>query len=138
MRAKKIFCMFMVVFMCFSITACGSKSDDSKEKYKLDYESTEVQPMSEERASADVLKQTEYEWLEGATIFPDGSSYSDYTYEDFVKHIGVDASQYQYSSDFDGRMYIWIAKESDNKMFSILLKESGGVWNLDSAGCANI
>ena len=138
MTAKKIFCIFMVVFMCFSITACGSKSDDSKEKYKLDYESTEVQPMSEERASADVLKETEYEWLEGGTIFPDGHPYSDLTYEDFVKHIGVDASQYQYSSDFDGRMYIWIAKESDNKMFSILLKESGGVWNLDSAGCANI
>ena len=106
MTAKKIFCMFMVVFMCFSIIACGGKSDEAKEKYKLDYESTDVQPISEERASADVLKETEYEWLEGETIFPDGHPYSDLTYEDFVKHIGVDASQYQYSSDFGGRMYI--------------------------------
>ncbi|NMA17376.1 MAG: hypothetical protein GX939_01210 [Clostridiaceae bacterium] len=89
-----------------------SKASDpavDKNPYNLDYESTEIQPMSEDkRASVETLRETAFEWLEGRIMFV-GTKFADYTYEDVAEHIGVDATYYYYNEHWPGRTYSWYA-----------------------------
>ena len=114
----------------------ASKASDpavDKNPYNLDYESTEIQPMSEDkRASVETLRETAFEWLERRQIFV-GTKFADYTYEDVAEHIGVDATYYYYNEHWPGRTYSWYAEGNDNVSFAIVLSERGGVWKLDAA-----
>jgi hypothetical protein len=113
----------------------GKDNDSAAEKnpYNLDYESTEMQPMSDKKASAETLRETAVEWLE-ERINRGEIEYADYTYEDVAEHIGVDASIYYYSDHeverWSGRVYAWYAEDDNTVFFSILLTESDGDWKL--------
>ena len=107
-----------------------SKAGDSaaeKNPYNLDYESTDIQFMSDKKASVETLRETAVEWLEGRTTFV-GTKFADYTYEDVAEHIGVDATYYYYNEHWPGRTYSWYAEGNDNVSFAIVVSERGGVW----------
>ena len=112
-----------------------SKAGDSaaeKNPYNLDYESTDIQFMSDKKASVETLRETAVEWLEGRTTLV-GTKFADYTYEDVAEHIGVDATYYYYNNQWPGRTYVWEAKDSNTVSFAIVLSERGGIWKLDAA-----
>ncbi|NLZ56364.1 MAG: hypothetical protein GX900_06860 [Clostridiaceae bacterium] len=149
---KKFAIVIIGILLIAGLVACGGKGDSGqvgetikadkagkvgdsateKNPYNLDYESTEIQPMSDKKASVETLRKTAVEWLEGRTIFA-GSKHADYTYEDIAEHIGVDATMYYYNVQWPGRTYVWEAKDDNTAWFSIVLKESGGIWKLDAA-----
>jgi len=111
----------------------ASDSAAEKNPYNLDYESTELQPMSEDKkASVETLRETAKEWLEGRSMFA-GTKFADYTYEDVAEHIGVDATYYYYNEQWPGRTYSWYAEDDNDVSFAIVLSERGGVWKLDAA-----
>lgn len=112
-----------------------SKAGDSaaeKNPYNLDYESTDIQFMSDKKASVETLRETAVEWLEGRTTLV-GTKFADYTYEDVAEHIGVDATIYYYDEHAPGRKYIWEAEDDCTIWFFIVLKERSGVWKLDES-----
>ena len=63
---KKFLILMVSIVMVFSFAACGGNSgngesgssSESSNAYNLDMKSTEAQPMSAERASAEVLRET--------------------------------------------------------------------------------
>ena len=116
----------------------GGKSDNAVEidgsSYGIDLTSTEVQQMSAERASKEKLDKTVTEWLEGNTMFYDSSL----TYKDFVDYIGIDATEYNFDSSFNARVYTWKAEESDNSVLSVWFKQSGNKWKLSMSGSTNL
>ncbi len=149
---KKFAVVIICILLIAGLVACGGKGDSGqvskasetsetsktvdsaaeKNPYNLDYESTEIQPMSDEKASVDALREAAKEWLEGRQIFA-GTKFADYTYEDVAKHIGVDATYYYYNKQWPGRTYVWEAEDDNNQSFAIVLSERGGVWKLDAA-----
>jgi len=116
----------------------GGKSNDVAEidgsSYGIDLTSTEVQQMSAERAPKEKLDKTVTEWLGGNTMFIDSSL----TYKDFVDYIGFDATEYNFDSSFNARVYTWKAEESDNSVLSVWFKQSGNKWKLSMTGSANL
>lgn len=109
-------------------------------KYNIDYESSEVQAMSDERASSHRLWETVNEYLESATMFFSFSKQSKYTYEDFVTYIGCDATNYFFDSKNNARTYTWIAKDNETAKFSALftLKSDENRWTLKFSGSTNL
>ncbi len=147
---KKFAVVIICILLIAGLVACGGKGDSGqvskasetsetsktvdsaaeKNPYNLDYESTEFQPMSDEKASVETLRETAKEWLEGRQKFA-GTKFADYTYEDVAEHIGVDATIYYYDDQLSGRKYVWEAEDDITVWFFIVLKERGGVWKLD-------
>lgn len=113
-----------------------SGSDSSS--YGIDLASTEVQQMSEERATKEKLGEAVAEWLEGNTMFPEGTEMGKRTYQDFVDFIGCDATQYSFDDSHEARSYTWIAEEADNSKLTAWFTERGGSWNLSFTGSANL
>jgi len=111
----------------------GGKEESTVSDYGIDFDSEEVQAMSEERAALEKLQETVQEWLDGATFFLDDSR----TYGDFVGFIGCDATEYNF--DGSARCYTWIADGADNSKLSVWFKENAaGNWCLYSTGSANL
>ena len=109
-------------------------------KYNINYESSDIQVMSEEKASAYKLWKTVNEYLGGNTMFFSFSEQSRYTYEDFVSYIGVDASNYFFDTKNKARTYTWIAKDNETAKFSALfkLKSDEDKWTLNFSGSTNL
>jgi NOL1/NOP2/fmu family ribosome biogenesis protein len=155
---KKFVIVIISILLIVGLVACGGKDDSGqvnkpsetsktseasetskagdsaaeKNPYNLDYESTDIQFMSDKKASVETLRETAVEWLEGRTTLV-GTKFADYTYEDVAEHIGVDATYYYYNEHWPGRTYSWYAEGNDNVSFAIVLSERGGVWKLDAA-----
>ena len=108
--------------------------------YNINYESSDIQVMSEEKASAYKLWKTVNEYLGGNTMFFSFSEQSKYTYEDFVSYIGVDASNYFFDTKNNARTYTWIAKDNETAKFSALFtdNDSDGKWTLSFSGSTNL
>ena len=123
--------------MLVGLTACGNKSDDEA-SYGLNFTSTEVQNMSEERATKDKLSKTSKEWLENATMFPASSEMSKRTYKDFVDFIGCDATEFKFDDSQNARNYTWIADGEDSSKLSVWFKEVNGKWCLSFSGSTNL
>jgi len=83
----------------------SNASGDSSSTSTIDYDSTEIQPVSSDRAAREYLVETVSVWLEGGTVFPEGTEMAKRTYEDFVTHIGCEASEYRYDPSFSARNY---------------------------------
>ncbi len=81
------------------------------EPYNLDIESTDFQPMSRERATKTVLKETFTEYFGGLNYFF-GTERVNLTYEAVVAHIGVDPSGYRYDAAQQAQLYSWYSAES--------------------------
>lgn len=110
---KKIIAGLLCAFVVFPLTACGS---DEAEQSNLDFESSQVQEVSEDRASLEVLRETAQIWLEGMNSFA-GTDQSKYTYSDFVEHIGCEASEYYNDSGY--RVYTWISAEDESSKMAV-------------------
>ena len=101
--------------------------------YNLDMNSTESQSMSDKRASELVLKKTFTEYFGGLNFFF-AAEQANLTYEDVVKHIGVDPSEYRYDAERDAQIYSWYAAESKARVMHVWFKDDRlydcGVYNL--------
>ena len=130
---KKFLALMMSLVMIFALTACGGNNGGTANKYNLDMKSTEVQPMSSERASADVLSETAETYFNGLNYF-EGSDLANLTYDDVIGHIGVDASEYRYDDTRQAELYTWYADGNE--------KASLNVWfidgKLDASGAINL
>lgn len=131
---KKIIAGLLCAFMVFSLTACSGNSDTASQ-FSIDYESSEVQIVSEERASKSILTETFQVWLEGLTIFS-GTDLAKYTYKDFVKHIGCDASEFY--NDHGTRVYTWIASDDESSRMAVWFEQGLSGWHLEKLGTANL
>ena len=116
----------------------GGKTSDNGLSYGIDLTSTEVQQMSEKRAAKDKLSETSKEWLQGATIFPEGTEMNKRTYKDFVDYIGCDATEYKFDDSRNTRVYTWKAEDSDNSALAVWFAEIGGTWRLAYTGSTNL
>lgn len=153
---KKAFAVFFILILGISmLTACGggaggsnpsasqgssepSAADNDGTSYGIDLASTDVQPMSEERATVETLSETVNDWLEGGTIFPTGTELSARTYQDFANHIGCDATEFYLDTSTNARVYTWKAEGKDISILSVWFAEDDGVWNLSMSGSSNL
>lgn len=135
---KKFLILMISIVMVFSLAACGGNggsggSSESSNAYNLDMKSTEAQPMSAERASAEVLRETAQTYFGGLNYF-EGSEQENLTYNDVKEHIGVDASEYRYDVTQQAELYIWYVDGDD--------KASLNVWfvngKLNASGSINL
>lgn len=135
---KKFLILMISIVMVFSLAACGGNggsggSSESSNAYNLDMKSTEAQPMSAERASAEVLRETAQTYFGGLNYF-EGSEQENLTYYDVKEHIGVDASEYRYDDTQQAELYIWYVDGDD--------KASLNVWfvngKLNASGSINL
>ena len=109
-------------------------------KYNLNYESSEIQAMSAERASAYRVWKTVNEYLGGSTMFFSFCEQAKYTYEDFVSYIGCEATNYFFDAKNKARTYTWIAKDNETAKFSALFtqKPDEETWTLNFSGSTNL
>jgi len=119
-------------------TAGDNNSSYDGSSYGIDLASTVLQQMSEQRASRKKLTETVGEWLEGATMFLEGTEMGSRTYKDFVDFIGCDATEYMFDNSYNARQYTWIAEDAENSKLSVWFKEINGVWRLSFTGSANL
>ncbi|MGN0470134.1 MAG: hypothetical protein ACI4GV_04400 [Acutalibacteraceae bacterium] len=94
------------------------ESQGSENPYNLDMKSTEAQPMSKERASKDVLRETATTYFGGLNYF-EATEQANLTYEDVVTHIGVDPSEYRYDENYGAELYIWYADGDDKASLNV-------------------
>ena len=146
---KKLLTFFLLGIMALSVVSCGDKEKASEQgnnatavvefdgsKYGLDLTSDQVQPMSEQRATKEVLAETAKDWLGGTTMFAFSSDKK--TYAEFVEHIGCEPSEYQYNPSANQRTFIWRAEDDSTAVFSATFEEVDGKWELYATGSANL
>lgn len=137
---KKFLILMISIVMVFSFAACGgnggsgeSGRPESSNAYNLDMKSTEVQPMSTERASAEVLRETAQTYLGGYNYF-EGTEQANLTYNDIKEHIGVDASEYRYDDTQQAELYIWYVDGDDKASLNVWFVDG----KLNACGAINI
>lgn len=141
---KKIAAILLVLIMTVSLAACGGNggnggsggsgsSSESGNAYNLDMKSTEAQPMSTERASAEVLRETAQTYLGGYNYF-EGTEQANLTYNDIKEHIGVDASEYRYDDNRQAELYIWYVDDDDKASLNIWFIDG----KIDACGALNL
>lgn len=105
----------------------SEKKDGSE--YGIDLNSTEIQKMSENRTTHDVLQETVYGWLKGTTMFFSLTDMANLTYDDFVNHIGNDANEFYFDQSYEGRVYIWHASDREfSKLVVTFRKNLNDEW----------
>lgn len=133
-KMNKILAVLLAFTMMMALAACGGsgtkKADENP--YNLDYESTEIQTMSDERAGEETLAETKDEFFRGLNVFTD-TDLTKLTYEDVVKHIGVDPSAYQYEATNGRRVYFWYAQDSTGPWLSVYFDKDGSLYGSGSA-----
>lgn len=135
---KKAISILMMLVLALSLVACGkdggSTNTDGDDKnpvnagvetkdsiaevaatYGLNLESTEQQPMSEERATAAQLGAALHDYLKGVTYFGYNPT-EKITYADLKAQIGVDATAY-YAEDYDQQSFLWLAGDNETAKF---------------------
>ena len=137
---KKFLILMISIVMVFSFAACGgnggngeSGSPESSNAYNLEMKSTEAQPMSTERASVDVLRETAQTYLGGYNYF-EGTEQANLTYNDIKEHIGVDASEYRYDDTQQAELYIWYVDGDDKASLNVWFVDG----KLNACGAINI
>ena len=141
---KKLLALLLVCVLALGFTACGGGGEEEaapaaktlEEKYGINYTAAGEQVMSSERASKDVLIETRDVWLEGKMSFVLDENPK--TYEDFVEHIGCDASVYSYSAEDAERSFTWIAEGDETAKFMAVFWETPQGWVLYTMGSTNL
>lgn len=151
---KKLIALLLALAMLFCLAACGGDGEDKdtdknegkeaggeevvnlEKKYGIDLKAAGEQKMSEERASMDVLVETRDVWLEGKMTFAFDSEPK--TYEDFVEHIGCDASYYINMEEDGERHFVWIAEGDETAKLLAAFWETPQGWTLYTIGSVNI
>ena len=101
----------------------------------IDMKSTEVQTVSADRATLDVLNETFFTYLGGLNYFTDSDPQAKLTYADLKEHIGVDCSEYQYQEEYQRGVYTWYAEEDEACCLSLFFGDNG---KLVAAGAYNL
>ncbi|MBQ4528448.1 MAG: hypothetical protein II998_10280 [Clostridia bacterium] len=134
---KKFLALLLAGIMIFAFAACAGDDDTSsktsKAKYEIDYESTEEQAMADATATVEKLKEVA-DSFEGTTMFFGDTR----TYEDMVKAIGCDATQYRFNADQSTREYIWKAVDDETAQLLLSFADNGDKWVLSAAGSTNL
>ncbi len=136
---KKLIALVLTMLMILSLTACGDKGEGGGKDSALsgiDMKSEEVQDVSSDRTTEDVLSETFYTYLGGLNYFTDSDSQAKLTYADLKEHIGVDCSDYRYDATYERGIYTWYAGEDDVCSLSLFFGDNGkliaaGAYNLD-------
>ena len=101
--------------------------------YNLDMESTEAQTVSDDRADESVLIETFKDYF-GELNYFFAAEQADYTFEDVVKHVGVDPSEYRYDAEREAQIYSWYAAKSKARVLHVWFKDGKlyacGAYNL--------
>jgi len=140
---KKSIVLLLVLILGVSLLAgCSSGGDgkaaDDGSSYGIDLNSSDVQQMSENRAARDKLTETVEEWMDGATMFLEGTEHGKRTYKDFADFIGCDATEYYFDASRNSRVYTWIADGEDNSKLSVWFEKRGGIWCSAYSGSTNL
>ena len=137
---KKLIALVLTMLMILSLTACGDKGGDGggtdSALSGIDMKSEEIQEVSSDRTTEDVLSETFYTYLGGLNYFTDSDSQAKLTYADLKEHIGVDCSDYRYDATYERGIYTWYAGEDDVCSLSLFFGDNGkliaaGAYNLD-------
>ena len=119
-------------------TSTSTSASEDGSSYGINLTGTEVQQMSEERASKEKLEETVAVWLGNSTIFPESSKQGKLTYKDFVDYIGSDATEYYFDGSRNARVYTWKADGADNSKLAAWFVERGNSWRLSITGSTNL
>ena len=94
---KKSIALVLAVLMMLSLAACGGGGGGSSSKGGalpgVDMKSADVQTVTSDRATLEVLNETFFTYLGGLNYFTEGDAQSKLTYADLKEHIGVDCSE---------------------------------------------
>ena len=115
----------------------GKKKDGSE--YGIDLCSEQIQKMSEQYTTHDVLQETVYGWLKGTTMFFSLTDMAALTYADVAEHIGNDANEFYFDKKFNSRVYVWCASDRQNCRFLVTFRENAeGEWVINSSGSSQV
>ena len=127
---KKIIALMLAMMMVLTLAACGGKDnggsggDDSGAASGLDMTSEELQPITDERASQDVLAEAGKYYMDGLASNP--SEFAKMTYQDMKEHIGVDASEFQYFESWQQYRYTWYVEGSSGPAVLAVFNSADG------------
>ena len=141
---KKFLAMILALVMLLSLAACGGEKAEEKPEQgeaehtliQIDLDAAGEQKVSDERAPMATLVETRDVWLEGQMTFAFASDPK--TYEDFVEHIGCEASFYENKAEDGERWYTWVAAEDETAKFLAVFWETPSGWTLYSVGSTNV
>ena len=133
---KKVIALVLTVMMMLSLTACGGGGTKDTGLPGIDMKSAEVQTVSSDRATLEVLNETFFTYLGGLNYFTDSDPQAKLTYADLKEHIGVDCSEYRYDADYQRGIYTWYAAEDEACALNLFFGDDGklvaaGAYNLD-------
>ncbi len=112
---------------------------NERTSFEIDLLSTATQPMSSTLTTHAVLQETVYGWLKGTTMFFSLTDMANFTYGDFVNHIGCEANEYRLDPRGNCRVYTWFATDKENAKFSAFFKENeNGEWTINASGSVQI
>ncbi len=136
---KKTLTLVLTMLMLLSLAACGGGGDaggkDDSALPGIDMKSTEVQEVTSDRASLEVLNETFFTHLGGLNYFGIDDAQSKMTYADLKEHIGVDCSDYRYDETYQRGICTWYADEDDACSLSLFFGDDG---KLIAAGAYNL
>lgn len=129
---KKLTAMLLALMLLLALTACGGKTNGegggttNDNPYNLDYTSEELQTMTDERASKDVLAEAEEYFINGLST--DSANFSKLTYKDVAEHIGVDASEFQHYESYGQDRYTWYVEGNSGPSLLVAFYTNGGLY----------
>ena len=135
---KKSIALILAVLMTLSLAACGGGGGSSSKGGALpgvDMKSADVQTVTSDRATLEVLNETFFTYLGGLNYFTDSDPQAKLTYAELKEHIGVDCSEYQYDEEYQRGVYTWYAAEDDACYLSLFFGDNG---KLMAAGAYNL
>ena len=134
---KKSIALVLAVLMMLSLAACGGGGSSSKGGALpgVDMKSADVQTVTSDRATLEVLNETFFTYLGGLNYFTESDAQSKLTYAELKEHIGVDCSEYQYDEEYQRGVYTWCADEDDACCLSLFFGDNG---KLIAAGAYNL
>ena len=92
---KKSITLVLAALMMLSLAACGGGGGSKDSALPgIDMKSSQVQAVSSDKATLEVLNETFFTYLGGLNYFTDSDAQSKLTYADLKAHIGVDCSEY--------------------------------------------
>lgn len=124
---NKLLAALLALTMLLALAACGggnsgsgsgggepapSASPTVAERFNLDLESTEEQPMSEERLDRETLYTATKNHFGDVTMFS-GTEFEKMTYDDLKELLGIDATCYYYDENSSAQAFVW--KTSDRE-----------------------